>query len=133
MTQPASLPDFGTTLSCVFDLDPMGATVSGLRTLSEAIVRRLTTPRGRLLTDPNYGYDLQGELNDDVTPQQAAAIGANVDHEVQKDQRVATSSTTATLNPDGSLNVSISVQSAAGPFTLVLSVSQVTVAIIQAQ
>ncbi len=133
MTQPVVLPDFGTTLSCAFDLDPMGATVSGLQALSEALIRRITTPRGRLLTDPNYGYDISGELEDDVTTQQVGAIGSNVDQEFLKDQRVFASSTTVTLRADGSLDVASSVQSALGPFGLVLNVSAVTVSIIQAQ
>src|SRR5216683_1669776 len=111
MTQPVVLPDFGTTLSCAFDLDPMGATVSGLQALSEALIRRITTPRGRLLTDPNYGYDISGELEDDVTTQQVGAIGSNVDQEFLKDQRVFASSTTVTLRADGSLDVASSVQS----------------------
>ncbi len=133
MTQPVSLPDFGTTLSCTFDLDPMGAVVSGLTALSQALVRRITTPRGRLLTDPNYGYDVTGELNDDVTTQQVAAIGSAMDQEFLKDQRVFASLTTVTLASDGSLDTSSLIQSSLGPFSLVLSVSQVSVAIIQAQ
>lgn len=130
MTQPV---DFGTTLSCVFDIDSMGATVSGLLALSQALVRRITTPRGRLLTDPNYGYDVSGELNDDVVAQQVGQIGANIDAEFLKDQRVFASTTTVTLLPDNSLNTSSSIQSALGPFSLILSVSNVTVTIIQAQ
>jgi hypothetical protein len=133
MTQPVTTPDYGTTLSCTFDLDPMGQTVSGLTALSQALVRRITTPRGRLLTDPNYGYDISGELNDDVTTQQVGAIASNVDQEYLKDQRVFASSTTVTLRADGSLDVSSQVQSALGPFSLVLNVSAVTVGIIQAQ
>lgn len=132
MTQPVPLPDYGTTLSCVTDLDAMGRTVSGLTALAEALVRRITTPRGRLLTDPNYGYDIQGELNDDVTPAQAAQIGSNIDQEFLKDQRVFSSVTTTTLQEDGTLDTSTVVQTGSGPFTLVLSVSQVTVSILQA-
>jgi hypothetical protein len=133
VTQPANLPDFGTTLSCTFDLDSMGAVVSGLTALSQALVRRISTPRGRLLTDPNYGYDIQGELNDDVTTQQVGQIANNMDSEFLKDQRVFSSSTTVTLQSDGTLDTSSSITSALGPFSLVLNVSQVTVAIIQAQ
>ena len=133
MSQPVNPADYGSTISCTFDLDPMGATVSGLTALSQALIRRITTPRGRLLTDPNYGYDITGELNDDVTTQQVGAIGSNVDQEFLKDQRVFASSTTVALQADGSLDVSSQVQSALGPFSLVLNVSAVTVSIIQAQ
>lgn len=133
MTQPVLTPDYGSTLSCTFDLDAMGATVSGLTALSQALIRRITTPRGRLLTDPNYGYDIAGELEDDVTTQQVGAIASNVDQEFLKDQRVFASSTTVTLRADGSLDVASAVQSALGPFSLVLNVSAVSVSIIQAQ
>ncbi len=123
MTQPINPTDFGTTLSLTFDLDAMGATVSGLTALAQALIRRITTPRGRLLNDPNYGYDIAGELEDDVTTQQVAAIGANVDAEFLKDQRVFSSVTTVTLQTDGQLDVASQVQSALGPFSLVFSLS----------
>lgn len=123
MTQPVSPTDFGTTLSCTFDIDPMGQTVSGLTALAQALIRRITTPRGRLLSDPNYGYDIGGELEDDVTTQQVNAIGANVDAEFLKDQRVFSSVTSVTLQTDGQLDVASQVQSALGPFSLVFSLS----------
>jgi phage baseplate assembly protein W len=123
MSQPVNPTDFGTTLSCQFDIDPMGQTVSGLTALAQALIRRITTPRGRLLNDPNYGYDIAGELEDDVTTQQVAAIGANVDQEFLKDQRVFSSVTTVTLETDGQLDVSTQVQSALGPFSLVFTLS----------
>jgi hypothetical protein len=126
MTQPVNLPDYGQTLSCVFDIGPMGEMVSGLTALSQALVRRITTPRGRLLTDPNYGYDVNGELNDDVTAAQVGSIAANMDQEFLKDQRVFASSTTAALSPLGELDTVSSIQSALGPFTLTLNVSQLT-------
>jgi phage baseplate assembly protein W len=123
VTQPVNPTDFGTTLSCTFDIDPMGATVSGLAALGQALIRRITTPRGRLLNDPNYGYDIAGELEDDVTTQQVNAIAANVDQELLKDQRVFSSSTTVTLEADGQLDVATQVQSALGPFSLVFTLS----------
>lgn len=123
MTQPINPTDFGTTLSLTFDLDAMGATVSGLTALAQALIRRITTPRGRLLSDPNYGYDIAGELEDDVTTQQVNAIAANVDAEFLKDQRVFSSVTTVTLQGDGQLDVASQVQSALGPFSLVFSLS----------
>lgn len=126
MTQPAILPDFGTTLSCTFDLDAMGGVVSGIRALSEALIRRIITPRGRLLYDPNYGYDVQGEVNDDIAPNQIGQIGANMDQEFLKDERVYASTTTVTLSAAGELDTNTSIQSALGPFSLVLTINQVT-------
>jgi hypothetical protein len=133
MTQPTNLPDFGTTLSCIFDLDPMGAMVTGLTTLSQALIRRITTPRGRLLYDPNYGYDIQSELNDDVTQLQVGQIGLNMDQEFLKDQRVFASKTTVVLSALGELDTNSQIQSAVGPFSLVLNVSQVGVSVVLGQ
>jgi hypothetical protein len=127
MTQPAN---FGTDLYGVFDIDPMGATVSGRLLLSQALVRRITTPRGRLLDDPNYGYDVAGELSDDVTDADIATIAATMDAEFLKDERIVSSSTTTTF-VNGVLNTTTTLQDGTGPFSLVLAISSVTVSVLQ--
>jgi hypothetical protein len=130
MTIPVNLPDFGTTLSCTFDLDAMGAQVTGLQALSQALIRRITTPRGRLLYDPNYGYDIMSEINDDVVDSQVGAIGAQMDQEFLKDQRVFSSTTTVTLSAFGEIDTTSLIQSALGPFSLVLNVTAVSVNVV---
>ena len=80
--------------------------------------------RGGLIDDPNYGYDLVGFLNDDVTPAQIASIQSNVNAECTKDERVARAASTI-LFTGGVLIITIVLTTALGPFTLVLSVSQV--------
>jgi hypothetical protein len=127
MTSPAN---FGSDLSGSFDPDPMGQQVTGRLLLSQALVRRITTPRGRLLDDPSYGYDVSGELGDDVAPNVAGRIAANIDAEFTKDERVVSSSTVATFN-SGVLDTTTTVTDGAGPFKLVLAISGVTVAILQ--
>lgn len=133
MTQPATI-DYGQDLSCVSDLTPHMLVVSGLRLVGEAIARRLQTPRGALLDDPNYGYDLTGELNNDLAQGDIGRIAAGVTAECQKDSRILSASTVVVFvpiaNTAGSLIVTISLMTTAGPFTLVLSVSQVTVSIL---
>lgn len=62
------MPDYGTDLSCVVDLDAGLAEVTGNTLLAQALARRLITPRGGLLDDPNYGYDLTQFLNADIGP-----------------------------------------------------------------
>lgn len=128
MTQPA---DFGQDLSLVFDMDPMGAMVTGRDLLSQALVRRITTPRGRLLSNPNYGYDVTSEINDDLSTQEVSTIASNMDQEFLKDERVVSSSTTATLDADGVMTTITTIQDGQGPFSLTLQISAVNVSILQ--
>lgn len=123
--------DYGTTVSCTSDLDVSGNLISGIRVLSEALTRRLLTPRGRLLDDPDYGYDVTGLINADMTSQEINQISGQIDTEIMKDERVTNSSTTAVLNslPGNvvSLTTTTTVTTGSGPFRLVLNVSAITV------
>jgi phage baseplate assembly protein W len=124
-----SLPTYGHDLSCTNDLDPNMIEVDGLTTLTQAIFRRLITPRGTLLDDPNYGYDVTQFVNDDLSPADISRIGTQIDQELLKDQRVYASSTTVTYVASASmLTIATVVTPSTGPtFTLVLAASQVTV------
>lgn len=133
MTQPAN---FGFDLSCLFDFTNSFGTVSGVQLLSEALVRRISSPSGSLFYDPNYGFDVTQMVQDDLSPADVAAVGQRMDHEFQKDQRVQSSYTTATFLPvDGipTLTTTTTINRGSGPFTLVLSINNVTVQILQAQ
>jgi len=118
--------DFGRSLSCVSDLQPDFAVVTGRRLLAEAIVRRITTPRGRLIDDPNYGIDVREWLLDSVTPSDLQRLPAVVDAEIQQDERIVGSTTTAIYNA-GVLTLSITLDPGESPFTLTLAVSELTV------
>lgn len=129
-----SLIDYGSDLSCVSDLNPHMGVVSGLRLVAEAIARRLQTPRGALVDDASYGYDLTDQLNSDLSASDLGVIGASVTAECRKDQRILNASTVVTFSTDpsrpGELDVTISLTTRAGPFSLQLAVSQVTVSIL---
>lgn len=120
----------GTSISCITDLDQNFALVSGRTALGQAVARRLITPRGRLLNDPDYGFDLRQYLNDDLGPGDPARIASGIEQEALKDERVLTASAQVTLMA-GVMTVAIALQDAAGPFTLVLAVSAVTVSILK--
>lgn len=136
MTDPATI-SYGLDLSCISDIDPGFRTVSGRRLLAEAIARRLITPRGQLLDDPNYGYDLTGLLKADISTQDLARISSLVEAECEKDERVVSATATVTLQvptaPSSGLFVSVLLQDGSGPFPLVLAVSAVTVQLLQPQ
>lgn len=125
------MTDYGTDLSCVTDLDPAGLEVSGRTCLAQAIARRLQTPRGGLIDDPNYGFAVTAFLNDDLTARDLALIASNVQAECVKDERVISASATVTLSAAGVLTVAINLVDFVGPFRLVLGVSALTVAILQ--
>jgi phage baseplate assembly protein W len=131
-TAPQTAPSYGTDLSCVSDMDPGAVEVSGLTLLGQACARRLMTPRGRLLDDPNYGTDITRYVNDDLSPADLAKIGSGVDAELVKDERVSASSTTVTFPSTGILTLAIQVTPSTGPtFKLVIAVSQVTATLLQ--
>jgi phage baseplate assembly protein W len=123
--------DLGTDVSCFPDLDPLGTLVSGKTALAQAIARRLTTPRGGLFYDTNYGTDLRLYLNEGMTSEAQSRIKAAIESECRKDERVASATADVTFNAAAqSLAVSISLSIASGPFTLTLAVTQLTVALL---
>ena len=123
--------DLGTDIATpdAADPDPYFAPVSGWRGLGQALARRLVTPRGSLLDDPSYGYDLRSRLNDSLTPADLAALGAVVKRELEADERVESAAPVVTL-AGSALRVSARITTAAGPFRLVLAVGSVTAEIL---
>ena len=115
----------GSDLSCVSDIDPAGAEVSEKILLAQALARRLTTPRGRLIDDPNYGYDLSQWLNADVGPAELAQIQSQAQAECLKDERVQSATVLVTFIQNVML-VTVALVTASGPYSLVLSVSALT-------
>ena len=125
------MADFGKDLSCVTDLDPTLRVVSGRTALMQAIARHLITPRGRLEGDPNYGFDLAGYLNDDVTQDDIAWMEAQIEAECLKDERVESATVTVAVRSLRALTIELDIQvlitDASGPFQFTLRASEVTV------
>lgn len=108
------------------------ATVSGRLCLAQALARRIITPRGALIDDPNYGTDITDFLDDDVPAPVLTQLAGNIDAEFLKDERVVASQSTV-IFAAGKLVTTSSVQDGDGPFALVLSVGDVTVDILKVQ
>jgi phage baseplate assembly protein W len=126
--------DFGVDLSCVSDIEPSFDLVRGRTALAQALARRLGTPRGGLFYDPTYGYDLRAHLNAAIGPLDTFAIGAAVETECERDERVQRTTATVSFNAQTErLRVALVVEDADGPFPLVLEVSAVTVEILSSQ
>lgn len=123
------MADYGLEFAGFEDIDPSWSTVTGLRALAHAIARRLTTPAGGLIGDPDYGFDLRGQLNSVVNP---AFLEARIADECLKDERIDDASVSVTF--DGAtqtMTVVITLTpSDADSFPLTLNVSQVSVALL---
>jgi phage baseplate assembly protein W len=126
------MADFGTDISCYPGLDPQGTLVSGNAAVLQAIARRLTTPRGGLFYDPNYGTDVRGFLNEAITNESIARWKTAIERECRQDQRVA--SVVVDMKPNAaaqSLTVHITCTTADGPFAAVFSVTSLTLDILK--
>ena len=121
---------FGSDLAGTTDLFADMRETSGLALLGDALYRRLITPRGRLLDDPNYGYDLTQWINADVDASDIDQMQQNIRAECLKDQRVLSATATTNLTNADVLVITIAVTTALGPFSLVLAVSAVGVTVL---
>lgn len=126
--------DLGTDINTpdAADLDPYFSTVSGWRCLAQALGRRLVTPRGSLIDDPAYGYDLRSRLADVITTADLAQLGGIVKREFEADERVERADVTVTYTASA-LRVVSQITTATGTMRLVLAVSSVTTDILAAE
>jgi hypothetical protein len=126
-----AVDDLGTDIALLDDIGLRWRLVSGQANLAMAIVRRLSTPRGSLYYAPSYGFSLLDALNGSFTRAQRSQLQGAIVTEVEKDQRVASCVCDVTFGQD-TLTVSLVIQSALGPFDLVLGVDGLTVEILNA-
>jgi phage baseplate assembly protein W len=149
VASPVVNPSLGSDLSGITDLTPTMAQVSGRTCLAQSLCRRLITPRGRLIYDPNYGYDLTGFINDDLLTSDISTIQNNIVAECKKDPRVSAAKSVVQFVgpsqvaaaqagvvanpspiPTGVLVVQLTITDSIGPFALVLAASDVTVSLL---
>jgi hypothetical protein len=119
---------YGTDLSCVEDVTEDLAEVDPFspQAIGEALLRRLTTPRGQLPDDPNYGMDLRGYCNRGVPTGELREIAGQIRSEVTKDDRVEDVSVVVTVPALNAMSVRIDVTPAdpsLDPFTLTFAVT----------
>jgi hypothetical protein len=125
----------GIDIDVVDDLPPTFRLAGGQKNLANALARRLSTPAGALAAfggDPEYGFDLRDKLNSSWTTEEMSALGAQIEAECRKDERVQGATVKASHNlRTSTLLVDIQIQSAAGPFALVLAVSDVSIELLR--
>lgn len=126
--------DLGTDLDLSNDIGLRWKLVSGRRNLANAVVRRLSTPRGSMFYDLNYGYDLRGSLSRGFTTVQLGALKGDISTEVEKDERVQKCVVgTVAATTTNTLTVELRITDVTGKtFDLILSVNGVSVDLLNA-
>ena len=123
---------YGTCMATVamggaIDIAP-GVLATGLDVLAQSLVRRQMTPRGSALDAPNDGIDVRTLIKTGMTQTEVSQIPGTIRNELLRDQRVRSCTVTATFNQvTNTMTIVENIQSAVGPFTLTLLVSQVSV------
>jgi hypothetical protein len=129
---------FGKDTYC-YDRIVTGRTATGVELLAQAIYRRLTTPRGTLDDGDEglvYGLDVSDFVGMVGTQRAVDALPGIVEAEILKDDRISSASVTASVVTDSAGLSTVTLAITAVPldeletFTLTLSVSDVTVALL---
>lgn len=124
---------YGSDISAVSDINPSMVLRSGPQVLADAIGRRLITPRGGLFYDPDYGLDVRAWLNESITESSGVELGSAIAAECEKDERIESARATVDFNLlEGRIRIAVELTTAEGPYRLVLSVSDVSVDILEA-
>lgn len=126
--------DTGIDIDCIVDVGTSLSVARGTRNIGNALARRLTTPRGGLFYDPNYGLDVRNYLSAGFTPQALAQVQSDVASEVSKDPRVENPTVTVAPNIQAaSMQIAVTCDLAEGPYEFVFGVSKLTVDLLKAE
>lgn len=120
--------EHGYDIGGILDISADLQVVSGRTALAHAIARRLTTARGNLFYDLNYGHDIRQYVSA-PTPQ-PGVIESQVSAECLKDERVTDAEVTV-LSIGEELRLVILLTDGRGPFSLTLKVTQLTVELLR--
>lgn len=125
---------FGSDMSCTDDITADAAELDGSDPLvvAQANYRRLTTPRGALPDDADYGFDVRGFCGKPLTKKALTEIPGQVRAELQKDDRNLDASIVVTVTPTGGIangdfDLEVKGETALGPYTLTLAVTDADV------
>ena len=121
---------YGSDTLCVSDVPLVDVqTVDPFLLIGQRVARRLQTPRGGLAAfgdDPNFGWDVRQYTNGRLSPTNVDQAQRQIQSECLKDEEVLAAFVVITFVNGGALTISIQLTSSAGPFSLVLNVSQVS-------
>jgi hypothetical protein len=103
------------------DFLPTMPAVAGREALVQRLVRRLTTPRGRFIFWPNFGWDVREAL---LSKAQPSVVATNVQLECEKDEQVESCVAEVTRDAAGNNFLKVTVTDADGPFEFTMTISQ---------
>jgi hypothetical protein len=132
--RPATVPDYGSDLSCASDLDPYMLELDGddEALITQSLARRFTTPREGLVDDQDYGLDVRQFARKGATITDPVAIAAMMRAEAMKDDRVLEVQITIERNDDGSLSADVGgVAVASGPFHATMAITALDLELVQ--
>jgi hypothetical protein len=110
------------------DVDPTMRETSGFQVLAQSLVMRQFTPTGSLIGAPDECVDIRSWLSKGMTLSQVQQLGAVVQAQLLRDPRVKAAQVSGTFNTSTStLTLTENITGSQGPFTLTISVSQLTV------
>jgi hypothetical protein len=121
--------DFGEDFRGVLDVHQNLARASGRTALGEALCRRLSTPRGGLFYDLDYGFDLRAFLS--AAAPARGFIESQAAAECLKDERVLDAEPADVEFVGDSLTFRIVITDADGPFRLTVLANALTVQLLQ--
>ena len=102
--------------------------VSGYKSLGLQLIKRLSTRRGTLFYDKNYGDDLRLFMNKPINQAILDHIKYTIKSQCEQDPRVNNADVTVAYNSSTlALEADIFVTTFLGPFTLVISVTNLNV------
>lgn len=123
--------DFGTDVACLTDLDTGLGAVRGNDCLKQWLVHSIITPTGSLSYAPNFGVDVREYLSAAVGPLELQQLRALIRSTWESDDRVDSADVTVSFDSNTqALGIVGSVQTAAGPFSLTLAITAVSVAVL---
>lgn len=116
---------FGSDLDCATDITSTARELADDDPLvvSQACYRRLTTPRDGLVDDREYGLDLRAYLHRGLTASRLRSVEAQIKSELTKDERVDAVQVTVDQDDAETCSVTIAGETAEGPFSLVLELT----------
>jgi phage baseplate assembly protein W len=121
--------DFTTFVGGRPDIDPRFMLIETSRVVAETCARRLLTPRGSLVGDPDFGFDLRDYLGARITNVQRARIVSGVEEEMRKDERVARARVVEFRLPTAAvptLRLKVAIETASDRLEFVLSIDRVS-------
>jgi len=128
----------GIDIDVIDDLPPTFRLAYGPKVIANYLARELITPEGALAVhfdgDPNYGYSVRGRLNSAWSLQELASLGGAIEAKCRRHDRIE--SATVAVSHDmatSTLTVDITIETAAGPFRFLLSVTALTVELLRAE